>query len=46
MKNTKGGLVVQKKEMTRLRVDDKHVSATIVKIMPQEIVRYKNKDKD
>lgn len=46
MKNTKWGLVVQKKEMTRLWVDEKHVSATIVKVMPQEIVRYKNKDKD
>jgi len=37
---------VQKKEMTRLWVDDKHVSATIVKIVPQEIIRYKEKDKD
>ncbi|MFZ2150948.1 MAG: 50S ribosomal protein L3 [Candidatus Absconditicoccaceae bacterium] len=46
MKNTKGGLVVQKKEMTRLWIEDKHTPATIVKIVPQEIIRYKNEEKD
>jgi hypothetical protein len=32
--------------MTRLWIEDKHTPATIVKIMPQEIIRYKNEEKD
>jgi large subunit ribosomal protein L3 len=42
----KGWLVVKKQEMTRVWVDDKFVPVTIVKIVPQEIVRYKNEEKD
>ncbi|MDD3262306.1 MAG: 50S ribosomal protein L3 [Candidatus Absconditabacteria bacterium] len=42
----KGGFVVKKQEMTRVWVDDKFVPVTIVKVMPQEIVRYKTDEKD
>ncbi len=42
----KGWLVVKKQEMTRIWVDDKFVPVTIVKIVPQEIVRYKTDEKD
>ena len=38
--------VVKKQEMTRVWVDDKFVPVTIVKIVPQEIVRYKTDEKD
>lgn len=38
--------VVKKQEMTRVWVDDKFVPVTIVKVMPQEIVRYKTDEKD
>lgn len=39
-------LVVKKQEMTKVWVDDKFVPVTIVKIMPQEIVRYKTDETD
>ncbi|AHB40845.1 hypothetical protein P148_SR1C00001G0030 [candidate division SR1 bacterium RAAC1_SR1_1] len=42
----KGGLVVKKQEMTRVWVEDKFVPVTIVKVVPQEIVRYKTAEKD
>jgi len=32
--------------MTRLWIEDKHIPATIVKVVPQEIIRYKNEEKD
>ena len=38
--------MVKKQEMTRVWVDDKFVPVTIVKIVPQEIVRYKTEEKD
>ncbi len=43
---SKGGIVVKKKEMTKLRVDGAFVSATMLILVPQEIVRYKTQDKD
>lgn len=42
----KGWLVVKKQEMTRVWVEDKFVPVTIVKVVPQEIVRYKTDEKD
>jgi large subunit ribosomal protein L3 len=42
----KGWLVVKKQEMTKIWVDDKFVPVTIVKVVPQEIVRYKTSEKD
>lgn len=32
--------------MTRLRIDDRHVAATLLEIVPQEVVRYKTMEKD
>ncbi|MFA7717764.1 MAG: 50S ribosomal protein L3 [Candidatus Absconditabacterales bacterium] len=43
---SKSGLVVSKKEMTKMWIDDKFVPVTLVKIVPQEVVRYKTKEKD
>jgi len=40
------GLVVQKKEMTRMWVNDKFASVTLLTIPTQEIVRYKTEEKD
>ena len=42
----KGWLIVSKKEMTKIWVDDKFVPVTLVNVLPQEIVRYKNNEKD
>lgn len=42
----KGGLMVTKKEMTKIWVDDKFLPVTIVKVLPQEIIRYKDEEKD
>ncbi len=39
-------LVVKKQEMTKVWVGDKFVPVTLVKIVPQEIVRYKTQEKD
>lgn len=42
----KGGIVVAKQEMTKMWFDDKFVAVTLVKVLPQEIVRYKTQEKD
>lgn len=42
----KGGLVVAKQEMTKIWVDGKFVPVTLVKMLSQEIIRYKTLDKD
>lgn len=42
----KGWIILKKKEMTRLWLDDKHVVVTLLQIIPQEIVRYKTLEKD
>ena len=44
--HTKWGLVVAKKEMTRLWIDGKMVPVTMVEILPQKIVWYKTVEKD
>ena len=41
-----GGLVVRKKEMTKLWVDGAYMSATMLELVPQELVRYKSEEKD
>ncbi len=43
---TKGGLIVRKKEMTRLPVGNSLTAVTLLQIVPQEVVRYKNMEKD
>ena len=42
----KGGLIVAKKEMTKMWIGDMFVPVTLVKVVPQEIVRYKTSEKD
>lgn len=44
--HTKWGLVVAKKEMTRLWIDGKMVPVTMVEVLPQKIVRYKTVEND
>ena len=44
--HNKWGLVVSKKEMTRLWIDGKMVPVTMVEVLPQKIVRYKTVEKD
>lgn len=44
--HTKGGLVVSKKEMTRIWIDGKMVPVTLVEILPQKILRYKTAEQD
>ncbi len=39
-------LIVKKKEMTKLRVDDRHVAVTLLEVVQQEVVRYKTLDQD
>ncbi len=39
-------LIVAKKEMTRVWENWKMIPVTIVKVLPQEILRFKNQDKD
>ena len=39
-------LLVTKKEMTKMWINDMFVPVTLVKIVPQEIVRYKTQEKD
>jgi hypothetical protein len=39
-------LVVSKKEMTKIWKDDKFLTVTLAQILPQEILRYKNSEKD
>lgn len=43
---TKGWLIVAKKEMTKMWVNDNFVPVTLVQLLPQEIVRYKTQEKD
>lgn len=42
----KGWLIVVKKEMTKMWIADNFVPVTLVQVVPQEIVRYKTKEKD
>lgn len=42
----KGWLIVSKKEMTKMWIGDRFVPVTLVKVNPQEIIRYKNNEKD
>lgn len=42
----KWGIVVAKQEMTKMWFDDKFVPVTLVKVLPQEIVRFKTQEKD
>lgn len=42
----KGGLVVKKQEMTKMWIQDMFVPVTLVKVVSQEIVRYKTTEKD
>ncbi len=42
----KAWLIVAKKEMTRIWEDWKMIPVTIVKILPQEVLRFKTEDKD
>lgn len=42
----KGGLIVAKKEMTKMWIEDNFVPVTLVQLVPQEIVRYKTQEKD
>lgn len=39
-------LIVAKQEMTKMWIGDNFVPVTLVKLVPQEIVRYKTKEKD
>ncbi len=38
--------MVEKKEMTKMWIDDKFLPVTLVKLIPQEVVRYKTAEKD
>lgn len=42
----KGGLIFKKQEMTSLWINEKLVPVTILKLVPQEIIRYKSVEKD
>jgi len=42
----KGWLIVKKKEMTKMWIEDSFVPVTLVQLLPQEIVRYKTQEKD
>jgi len=42
----KGWLLVTKKEMTKVWVEDKFLPVTLVTVLPQEIIRYKDASKD
>ncbi len=42
----KGWLIVAKQEMTKMWIGDNFVPVTLVKLVPQEIVRYKTQEKD
>lgn len=42
----KGWLIVKKKEMTKMWIEDNFVPVTLVQLIPQEIVRYKTQEKD
>ncbi|EKD25673.1 MAG: hypothetical protein ACD_80C00004G0005 [uncultured bacterium (gcode 4)] len=42
----KGWLIVVKKEMTKMWIENNFVPVTLVQLVPQEIVRYKTQEKD
>ncbi len=42
----KWGLIVVKKEMTKVWINDEFVPVSILEVLPQEIIRYKNQEKD
>ena len=42
----KAWLIVAKKEMTRIWENWKMIPVTVVKVLPQEVVRFKTQDKD
>lgn len=42
----KGWLIVAKKEMTKMWIENNFVPVTLVQLIPQEIVRYKTQEKD
>lgn len=39
-------LIVAKKEMTKMWIDDTFLPVTLVKVVPQEVLRYKTQEKD
>jgi ribosomal protein L3 len=39
-------LIVKKQEMTKMWIGDSFVPVTLVKVVAQEIVRYKTQEKD
>lgn len=39
-------LILKKQEMTKLWINDSHVVVSLLKLVPQEIIRYKNIEKD
>lgn len=43
---TKWGLIVTKQEMMKLWVDNVFTPVTLVKVLPQEVLRYKTLEKD
>ena len=45
-KITKGGLILKKQEMTKFWIDDEFVPVTLLKLVPQEVVRHKIMEKD
>ncbi len=42
----KGGLLCQKKEMTKVRKDGRQHPVTLLSVVPQQVVRYKTIEKD
>lgn len=42
----KGWLIVVKKEMTKMWIENNFVPVTLVQLLPQEIVRFKTQEKD
>jgi ribosomal protein L3 len=42
----KGGLLCQKKEMTKVWKDGKQQAVTLLSLVPQQVVRYKTIEKD
>jgi len=42
----KGWLIVVKKEMTKMWIENNFVPVTLVQVLPQEIVRFKTQEKD
>ncbi len=42
----KGWLIVVKKEMTKMWIENNFVPVTLVQVLPQEIVRFKSQEKD